>query len=317
VGPMDGRPRFTIGEVARRTGLSVRTIRFYADAGVVPPSDRSPAGYRLFDAAALARLEAARTLRDLGLDLATITRVLDRELALADVVGLHAEALDIQIRILRLRRAVLRAVAKRSQTLEEMDFVNKLAKLSEEGRNRILTDFYDEVFGGLDIDPDFEQRMRSVTPDLPDDPSPEQVEAWVELAELVQEPGFRSRVREMSKVHAALRAAGETVAPAQPPGFEMVVAEHAGAALAAGVDPRSPEAAAVLVPIVDALRGDAPDTPQLRSDTAASFATGTDIRVERYWQLLGAVNGWDPFPSMVPAFLWTIEALEAHPRRDG
>jgi len=58
--------------------------------------------------------------------------------------------------------------------------------------------------------------MRSVRPQLPDDPSPEQVEAWIELAELVQEPGFRRRVREMSEAHSAVRQAGEEVEP--PPG---------------------------------------------------------------------------------------------------
>ncbi|MGH9002603.1 MAG: MerR family transcriptional regulator, partial [Acidimicrobiia bacterium] len=62
----------TIGELAKRTGLSVRTVRFYSDAGVVPPSDRSPSGYRLYDAEALARLETAVSLRELGFDLATV-----------------------------------------------------------------------------------------------------------------------------------------------------------------------------------------------------------------------------------------------------
>ena len=103
-------------------------------------------------------------------------------MTLGDVVSLHADALDTQIRLLRLRRAVLRAVAKRGTDLEEMDLMNKLARLSEEERNRILGDYYDEVFGGLDIDPEFEQRLRSATPDLPDDPTPDQVEAWIELA---------------------------------------------------------------------------------------------------------------------------------------
>ena len=313
MGGMEGDERFTIGELARRTGLSVRTIRFYSDAGVVPPSGRSSAGYRLYDAGAVARLETARTLRDLGLDLETVTRVLDRELTVGDVVTLHADALDTQIRILRLRRAVLRAVVKRNTTLEEMELMHKLAKLSEEERNRILTDFYDEVFGGLDMDPEFEQRMRSVTPDLPDDPTPEQVEAWIELAELVQEPAFRRRVREMSQAHAAARAEGEPVEASSEKGFELVVAERAGAALAAGVDPRSPEAAGVVRPIMDALRGESPDTSELRASTAERFAMGNDARVERYWQLLGTVNGWPAFPSMTPAFAWTIEALRAHP----
>ena len=312
---MDTGPRFTIGELARRTGLPVKTIRFYSDAGVVPESGRTDAGYRLYDADALARLETARTLRDLGLDLATVTQVLDRQVTLGDVVALHADALDTQIRLLRLRRAVLRAVAKRNSTLEEMELMNKLAKLSAEERNRILSDYYDEVFGGLDIDPGFEQRMRSATPDLPDDPSPAQVDAWIELAELVQEPGFRSRVREMAESHSEARRAGEDMSAGQPPaGFEQVVAEQAGAALTGGVDPQSEEAAAAVARIIEAARGDRHDSAELRAELASRFAMGTDGRVERYWQLLGVINGWAPFPSMVPAFEWTIAALRAHPR---
>ena len=118
----------------------------------------------------------------------------------------------------------------------------------------------------------------------------------------------------MSEAHAALRQAGETVEPEPANGFGTVVAEHAGTALAAGLEPASPEAGELVRAIVDALRGDAPDTPELRAATADRFAMGNDARVERYWQLLGVVNGWEPFPSMVPAVTWTIEALRAHPR---
>ena len=51
--------RFTIGELSRRTGVPVRTIRFHSDAGVLPPPARTAAGYRLYDARSLPRLEAA------------------------------------------------------------------------------------------------------------------------------------------------------------------------------------------------------------------------------------------------------------------
>lgn len=305
----------TIGELSRRTGLPVRTIRFWSDAGVVPPTGRTPAGYRLYDAEALARLELVRTLRELGFDLATVRRVLDREVTLSDVVTAHAEAVDAQIRILALRRAVLRAVAKRGSSTEEIELMNRLAKLSEVERNRVLTDFHDEVFGGLDIDPDFERRMRGVTPGLPDDPTPEQVDAWVELAELVQDPGFRAGTRRMAEAHSAERGAGEGTAAPAAGGVETVVAELAGEAVVRGVSPASDEARAVLNPIVDALRGERPDTPGLRAATAERLATGTDSRAERYWQLLAVINGWEPWPTMTPAFEWTIEALRAHPRR--
>jgi DNA-binding transcriptional MerR regulator len=184
---MEGDTRYSIGDLARWTRLSVRTIRFYSDSGVLPPADRSPAGYRRYGLEALARLDLIRTLRELDVDLATIRRVLDREVSIAEVAAVHAEALDVQIRTLRLRRAVLRAVAKRRSSPEEMRLMHKLAKRSDAERRRIIHQFIDDAFGDLDANPDFVAMMRSAMPELPDDPSPEQVDAWVELAELVQD----------------------------------------------------------------------------------------------------------------------------------
>lgn len=69
---MDGGTLYLIGDLARQTGLTVKTIRFYSDRGIVAPTDRSPTGYRLYDIDAVARLDLVRTLRELGLDLATI-----------------------------------------------------------------------------------------------------------------------------------------------------------------------------------------------------------------------------------------------------
>src|SRR6202167_1525794 len=108
---MNGGTLYSIGDLARRTGLTGTAIRFSSDRGIVPPTGRSPAGYRLYGIDAVARLDLVRTLRDLGLDLPTIRKVVNRELPLPAVAAAHAEALDVQIRILRLRRAVLTAAA--------------------------------------------------------------------------------------------------------------------------------------------------------------------------------------------------------------
>ena len=45
------------------------------------------------------------------------------------------------------------------------------------------------------MDPSLRDRIRDLRIDLPDDPTVEQVDAWIELAELVQDPGFRTRIR--------------------------------------------------------------------------------------------------------------------------
>ena len=48
---MDG-PALTIGKLAARLGVPVRTVRFWSDEGLVDPPARSAGGYRLYDAAA-------------------------------------------------------------------------------------------------------------------------------------------------------------------------------------------------------------------------------------------------------------------------
>ncbi|GAB3904958.1 hypothetical protein GCM10027612_73700 [Microbispora bryophytorum subsp. camponoti] len=196
---MDGDTLYSIGELARRTGLTVKAIRFYSDCGIVPPTGRSPAGHRLYDIDAAARLELVRTLRDLGIDLPTIRKVLDRELSLAQVAAAHAEALATQIRVLRLRRAVATAVARRGSTPDEMDLMHRLARLSDDERRRLIDGFLDAAFGGLDAD--LTGIRRTMTPELPDDPEDEQVEAWIELAELAADPEFGALMRRVTEQH--------------------------------------------------------------------------------------------------------------------
>lgn len=309
---MDGEPDLiAIGELSRRSGVAVRTLRFYADRGLVVPAARSGGGYRLYEPGAVGQVALVRTLRDLGVDLATIARLLDREVGLADVAAAHAAALDAQIRVLRLSRDVALLAARRECTPEEMTQMHQLARLTETERRRIVDDFLDEILGDLEVDPRLAERMRMARPDLPGDPSPEQVEAWIELAELVADPDFRRRMREMSE-----RGAAEP----QPPGdsapmaaIAELVAERAGAAAAGGVDPRCAAAAPVVEEIVAAFAvlQSRDDDPAYRAWLGEHVATFTDARAERYWQLLAVINGWPPVPATVPAWVWLQSALAA------
>ena len=62
-----GGLQLTVGQVAQRIGVPVRTVRFWSDEGLVDPVERSTSGYRSYDATAVARLDLVRTLRELGL----------------------------------------------------------------------------------------------------------------------------------------------------------------------------------------------------------------------------------------------------------
>lgn len=294
---------FTIGQLARRTGLPVRTIRFWSDSGLVTPACRSVGGYRLYDAEAVARLDLVRTLRELGLDLKAVRGVLARQVTVGDVARAHVTALDAEIRTLQLRRAVLRSVARRGSTTEEMRLMHELARMSAEERQRIIDEFVDHAFDGIDSDAPgagIAQAMRKMPAELPADPTPEQVDAWVELAELVSDESFGARVREMA-------VAGAQHGNQELPSDPQLTLEHAGAAVTAGIAPESAEGKAILDQIVN------PELPaQDRARLADQIQTFTDRRVERYWQLLGVLNGWPTFPPQAPAFEWMIAALRAH-----
>ncbi|MGI5369896.1 MerR family transcriptional regulator [Streptomyces sp. A244] len=311
---MDGDTLYSIGELARRTGLTVKTIRFYSDRGIVAPTDRSPAGYRLYSIDAVARLDLVRTLRELGLDLPTIRKVVDRELSLPEVAAAHAEALAVQIRVLRLRAAVLTAVAERGSTPEETEIMHRLAQLSEDERRRLIGDFLDAAFGGLDA-PAFVGVMRSMTPELPGSPEAEQVQAWVELAEMSLDPGFRAVVRRMAEDQVAEQPQSGMTGPRRDIG--ATVRDQVGPALTAGIDPASPQAD----PIVAAFTAHyarllgRPDDVELRRRLATRLESLNDPRRERYLQLLAVVNDWPAPESLAPVFDWSVQALRVRTPR--
>lgn len=76
---MSASPRdlpLKIGEVACRSGLTVKTIRFYCDENLIQPISRSEGGYRLFDEGVFTELTLIRTLRALEIPLPDVRQVL-------------------------------------------------------------------------------------------------------------------------------------------------------------------------------------------------------------------------------------------------
>jgi len=68
---------YQIGEVAERTGLSLRTVRYYDEVGLAPPSGRSSGGFRLYTEEDVNRLELVKRLKMLDLSLESTGGMLD------------------------------------------------------------------------------------------------------------------------------------------------------------------------------------------------------------------------------------------------
>ncbi|MBD3782608.1 heavy metal-responsive transcriptional regulator [Phycicoccus jejuensis] len=66
-----------IGEIADTAGTTTKTLRFYEDQGLLPPTERTPAGYRDYTPETVARIDFIRRGQAAGLTLAQIRRILD------------------------------------------------------------------------------------------------------------------------------------------------------------------------------------------------------------------------------------------------
>jgi hypothetical protein len=182
-----------------------------------------------------------------------------------------------------------------------MTLMNKLARLSAAERKRIMEEFVEELFHGLDsVDPAIQERMRSIAVDLPEEPTPEQVDAWVELAEMVQDPEFRAQMRKVVEFNAAdqdhAAAAGRSV------WFPMRLLQLGTEARARGIAPESPEAEAILREVL----GDGDPAAVLERMESAS-----NDRLARYRELLATVKGAGTPSAHREEFGWVVAALRA------
>jgi DNA-binding transcriptional MerR regulator len=115
-----------VGELARLTGLSVRTLHHYDDIGLLSPSRRTPSGHRLYGSDEISRLQRIVSLRQLGLSLEDIRQALERpalslERVLLLQIGRTREEIDRQRRLLALLEGLhLRLASSGQVPLEDL-----------------------------------------------------------------------------------------------------------------------------------------------------------------------------------------------------
>ncbi|MGH3795140.1 MAG: MerR family transcriptional regulator [Pseudonocardiaceae bacterium] len=89
----DGKT-WKVGQLARLTGLTVRTLHHYDALGLLRPSARTPSGHRLYDEDDVRRLYRVVAMRELGLTLDMIGHLLTGEPDLADLLRDHLAHVD-------------------------------------------------------------------------------------------------------------------------------------------------------------------------------------------------------------------------------
>ena len=114
-----------IGGIAERLGVSTRTIKYYEELGLVSPENRSPGGFRLYDASDIERLRRILRLKGMGFSLAAIREFLavrdaaqeaTRERVLAETTEhLRSREREVAQRIAKTREDLKSAEALREE----------------------------------------------------------------------------------------------------------------------------------------------------------------------------------------------------------
>ena len=123
-------PCLQIGEVADRTGVTQRTLRFYEERGLLKPPTRMDGGFRLYSEEDVGRVEQIKRLQSLlGLTLAEIKEMVEAEEVREELSATFRPDLDITERVPRLRKRI-------DVTQRQHDIIStKLAAMEEMKRD--------------------------------------------------------------------------------------------------------------------------------------------------------------------------------------
>lgn len=137
---MNEQGLYQIGEVAERVGLSLRTLRYYDEVGLVQPSGRSPGGFRLYDESDIARAGFVKQLKPLEFSLEQIRELLEIRDRLTGATGGAIEDLDLVERLgtfIKVTEERSRALMEQSQAANAL--AASLRRLRGKARTRTST----------------------------------------------------------------------------------------------------------------------------------------------------------------------------------
>ncbi|MBT2493924.1 MerR family transcriptional regulator [Streptomyces sp. ISL-96] len=300
----------SIGELAEHAGVTVKTVRFYSDRGLLPEASRSVGGHRRYGPDALDRLRLIRSLRSLDLPVPAVRRILDEEDAaggvLEDAVASRLCELGSQLKALRWREAALRLVQE-CPPAERADRLRLIGAVAAPPSTAPLARFWRGW-----LPPRMPARstaafLEVAVPQPPDDPDPAQVLAFARLNAFALHPCAPGAEQPQPEAHRTAGARGSAVLYA---GLAEAY-ELAGVQLRRDRAPYPGEALDSFVAAYVSAYG-ARDTPDFRRLLARQLAA--DPRIDRYWELVAEVitpPGGRTEPTPGSAHDWLLAALDA------
>ncbi|MFJ9041166.1 MerR family transcriptional regulator [Streptomyces sp. NPDC102406] len=302
---------WSIGELAEQAGTTVKTVRFYSDNGLLPEGTRSAGGHRRYAPDALDQLAFIRSLRNLGLPVPQVRRIVDERAGaqgvLEDAVAEQLRTLGSRLSSLRWQESALRLVQE-SPPGERAERLRLVGALGTPPNTAPLARFWRAW-----LPPRMPPKARAAfldatVPQPPDDPSPAQVLAFARLCALVSSPCPTGPAPRPTQP-AAHRSAGARESALLYSGLAEAY-DLAALRMRAGGNPEEGDALDCFVATYASVLG-CHDTPEFRRELAQQLSV--DPRLDGYWELVADLHtpeGGDPEPNPGTAHDWLLAALD-------
>ncbi|MEV1026949.1 MerR family transcriptional regulator [Streptomyces sp. NPDC050264] len=302
---------WSIGELAEQAGTTVKTVRFYSDQGLLPERARSSGGHRRYAPDALDRLAFIRSLRNLGLPVPEVRRIVEEQAgaqgALEDAVAGQLRTLGSRLSALRWQESALRLVQE-SAPRERAERLRLVGALGAPPNTAPLAGFWRAWLPPLMPPKARAAFLDAAVPQPPDAPSPAQVLALARLCALVSGPCPTGPAAHPTQP-AAHHAAGERESALLYAGLAEAY-DLAALKMRAGANPEKGDALDCFVATyASVLRRR--DTPAFRRELARQLSV--DPRLDGYWELVADLltpEGGRPEPTPGTAHDWLLAALD-------
>lgn len=308
---------WSIGELAGQAGVTVKTVRFYSDHGLLPEAYRSAGGHRRYGPGSLDRLRTIRSLRALGLGVPDIARVMREDTdghggaldgipaggALEDAVAGRLRDVGSRLAALRWQETALRLLhdCGPGERAERLRLLGAVCATAAPPSTAAMARFWRRWLPPRMPAGVVARILELAVPQPPDDPTPEQALAFARLHAFVSGDCT-------GRTTTGQPAAHRTDAGHRPAvlyeGLEEAY-ELAAPHLRAGHAPRTGEALDCFVAAYATSR-QLPDTTAFRHDLGAVLAA--DPRIDHYWDLVARITG-PSRPTPGAAHAWLTAAL--------
>ena len=185
---MRGRT-YSIGDLARLSGLPVRRIRFYSDWGLLPPSGRSVSNYRIYSDIDLARLDLIQSLRQTGVELDAIKRVIAQDLSLSEVLTVRLNILERELDAKRRIASAIRTILTATHATDaDLRKILAMANITNAEMKEKVHRFVDNICKNTCVDLNNRQKISSwLACEIPNNPNSDQLQDWQKISEYLED----------------------------------------------------------------------------------------------------------------------------------